>query len=192
MPRCPHCYYGLVLLSHRRKYKCAKCGKIFFQKSIEDREFQRWNQLEREQGRSHLFQELHQTAAVRQEQKALRAFRFIFTDTIKRERVLPEERRERQLERKRQWRESHHEKVLAMNRAWLSKNKDKRIAYLKQWRKTKPNVSRLKQRLAYWRQQQLKLAQQEMLFDAQTPYFDDPEDSFSTFGLSELLSRSQN
>lgn len=39
MVRCPNCNYILVLLERRRKYKCAKCGRLFAQKDIEDKDF---------------------------------------------------------------------------------------------------------------------------------------------------------
>jgi len=48
MPRCPNCSYILVLIERRRKYKCAKCGKLFPQKEIEEKEFQKWNERQRE------------------------------------------------------------------------------------------------------------------------------------------------
>ncbi|HLC37357.1 MAG TPA: hypothetical protein VJJ53_01085 [Candidatus Nanoarchaeia archaeon] len=43
MPRCPNCSYMLVLLEKRRKYKCAKCSKLFFQKEIDNRHFREQN-----------------------------------------------------------------------------------------------------------------------------------------------------
>ena len=47
MPRCPNCQFILVFLEHRLKYKCAKCGKLFLQKQIEDIEFRKWNEEQR-------------------------------------------------------------------------------------------------------------------------------------------------
>ena len=48
MPRCLKCNYKLVLLEDRRKYKCAKCGKLFPQKEIDDKEFRELNKGEKE------------------------------------------------------------------------------------------------------------------------------------------------
>ena len=48
MPRCPNCFYELVLLEHKRKYKCAKCGRLFPQKEIDDKEFREWNKKEKD------------------------------------------------------------------------------------------------------------------------------------------------
>ncbi len=41
-------YPKLVLLSNRRKYKCAKCSRLFFQKEIEAKEFRTWNHKQKE------------------------------------------------------------------------------------------------------------------------------------------------
>lgn len=47
MPRCPNCFYELVLLGKRRKYKCAKCGRLFPQREIDDKEFREQNKKRR-------------------------------------------------------------------------------------------------------------------------------------------------
>ncbi len=39
MSRCPNCNYTLVLLEHRRKYKCPKCSGLYTQREIETKEF---------------------------------------------------------------------------------------------------------------------------------------------------------
>tara|TARA_Y100000034_G_scaffold136916_1_gene217088 strand:+ start:15217 stop:15411 length:195 start_codon:yes stop_codon:yes gene_type:complete len=47
MAHCPNCNYTLALLEHRRKYKCAKCGKLFSQIDIDNKEFVEWNKERR-------------------------------------------------------------------------------------------------------------------------------------------------
>lgn len=47
MPRCPNCFYELVLLEKRRKYKCAKCSKLFPQKEIDANEFKGFSKREK-------------------------------------------------------------------------------------------------------------------------------------------------
>ena len=47
MQRCPNCSYALVLLERRGKYKCAKCGKLYPQKQIDDKEFREYNKREK-------------------------------------------------------------------------------------------------------------------------------------------------
>jgi len=57
MTVCPRCSYSLVLLKNRRRYKCAKCGGLYLQKPIEDREFRRWNEKQREFTRDDTYRE---------------------------------------------------------------------------------------------------------------------------------------
>jgi len=61
MPRCPNCFYELVLLEKRRKYKCAKCGKLFPQKEIDDKEFRERNKKRREQAKKEARREYHRS-----------------------------------------------------------------------------------------------------------------------------------
>lgn len=56
MPRCPNCSYVLVLLSHRRRYKCAKCSSLFSEKFIDDRNFRNFNKRQREEDKLSLKQ----------------------------------------------------------------------------------------------------------------------------------------
>ena len=51
MPKCANCFYELVLLEHRQKYKCAKCGRLFPQKEIDTNEFVEWNKQRRAEER---------------------------------------------------------------------------------------------------------------------------------------------
>lgn len=46
MPSCPNCFYELVLREKSRKYKCAKCGRLYPQQEIETKEFVEWNKRE--------------------------------------------------------------------------------------------------------------------------------------------------
>jgi len=49
MSRCPNCSYGLVLLEKRRKYKCAKCSKLYPKLSIDNKDFREMNKIARVQ-----------------------------------------------------------------------------------------------------------------------------------------------
>ncbi len=44
---CPKCFYELVLLDKRAKYKCAKCSNLYLQKFIENKSFRIWNERQR-------------------------------------------------------------------------------------------------------------------------------------------------
>ncbi|MFH1592717.1 MAG: hypothetical protein ABIB47_05110 [Candidatus Woesearchaeota archaeon] len=47
-PKCPNCYFALVLLEKRLKYRCSKCSKLFPQKQVEAISFRIWNKKQRE------------------------------------------------------------------------------------------------------------------------------------------------
>ena len=57
MPKCPNCDYLLVLLEHRRKYKCAKCGRLFLQQKVDSKEFREWNKKRREKAKKKALEE---------------------------------------------------------------------------------------------------------------------------------------
>ena len=57
LPRCPNCNYELVLLEKRRKYKCAKCSKLFPQREIKDAEFREWNKKRRKEEKEKITKE---------------------------------------------------------------------------------------------------------------------------------------
>ena len=46
------CIDNLVLLSHKLKYKCGSCSKIYSWKEIELNTFRAWNQKQRELDRA--------------------------------------------------------------------------------------------------------------------------------------------
>jgi len=71
MIRCPNCFYELALLEKRRKYKCAKCGKLFPQKEIENKEFREWNKKRRKEERDKVNKELELRKQKRKRSKPL-------------------------------------------------------------------------------------------------------------------------
>jgi len=162
MPRCPNCSYELVLLPNRRKFKCAKCGKLFYQKPIEDQEFNIWNQKQRETDQHNL--------KIEQKQKK---------EKLK---LTEEEKRQRKAESQERYRLKNIEKIKAYNRT-RDRRQDQKARYHRELDRL-----RLEGKLKYWRQTQAKLAQQELQFNCCEPNPYGLEDSFSTFGLSELLS----
>ena len=108
MPRCPNCNYSLVLLEHRRKYKCAKCGKLFPQKEIEDKEFREFNKKRREESKKES----------KKEYKKLYA----------------QENRERISAWMREYYEKNKEKIKEQQRKWVAKNPEKIKEYQRKYR----------------------------------------------------------
>src|SRR3989344_3752585 len=83
--RCENCGYVLVLLDSTRKFKCAKCGKLFPQKIVEDEHFKRWNKKQRENERYNQKvedqlkkQEKEKNKEVKQQNSLKRSLRFLF------------------------------------------------------------------------------------------------------------------
>lgn len=69
MPRCPNCNYALVLLEHRRKYKCAKCSGLFSQREIDDKEFREQNKKRREEAKKEAKREYKKQYALENQDK---------------------------------------------------------------------------------------------------------------------------
>ncbi|MBU3913694.1 MAG: hypothetical protein KKB21_04840 [Nanoarchaeota archaeon] len=154
MPRCPNCNYSLVLLSHRRKYKCAKCGKLFWQKEVEVKEFQEFNKRERKQDKETI-------NGKPQKQVKLTEF----------------ERKQKSQESAKRWRENNKEKIILNQDEHYQKNRDRIITQKREYRKGLSGQQRKEQnekrkarrwqnieetrlitRINYWRLQQKALA----------------------------------
>ena len=181
MPRCPNCSYKLVFLEKRLRYKCAKCSRVFLQKFIENKDFQRYNKHRRELDKHNLNLEIKQR---------------------KRPKLTSEERKLRTKESAKKWRqdnlekcreysrknyEENKDKILAQKKIYRQRTKEKQYKWRKQYRDKIIDRTRLLGRIHYWRRQQSELTQQELKINGYKPYANGLDDSFSTFGLSELL-----
>ena len=165
MPRCPNCSYNLVFLEKRLRYKCAKCGRGFLQKLVENRDFRLWNRQLRGFGMGELMSEICLMEEEKQKKRELRklnstsrALKILFAGQGRRASASSEERRLREAEYNRKWRESNPEKVKILRRRYFEKYRGQRYSYLKAWRKANPAKSRLKERLSHWRTRQAKMA----------------------------------
>jgi len=156
MPQYPNCSYKLVLLEKRLRYKCAKCSRLFLQKYIENKDFQRWNIFQRELDKNNLELEQKQIKDLIEERRIFRGLKLLFKE--KRIKLKPEERKQRKAETDRIWRGNNIERLRLNWKLWLAKNKDKKLAYLRLWRNNDQQKARLKQRLGYWRLQQARLS----------------------------------
>lgn len=169
MARCTKCSYLLVLLPKRNKYKCSKCGSLFSQKGIDNKEFREWNKRQRIQDLENIKPERKPRIKLSEEERKRRA-----KESAKRwrennkEKLLAKQREnywknhEKELERCRIYRENNKEKKALTNKKWLEKNKE----HYKQWLKTYLEKNRgkdlLKKRLSYWRAKQKALALREL------------------------------
>lgn len=121
MPRCPNCNYELVLLSHRRKYKCAKCGRLFPQKEIEIKEFQEYNKRQRQEEKDRIEQELRQN----KEQKPKISKEERLTRSREAQKKFREENREEYNAKKKEYWASNHKHLLIKRRENYQKKKAK-------------------------------------------------------------------
>ena len=165
MPHCPTCSYSLVFLEKRLRYKCAKCGRAFLRKFVENRDFRLWNrqlrsfemrELMSEIGR--IEEEKQKMAELRELKRTSQALRVLFVGQGRKISASSEERRVREVEYNRKWRENNPEKVKILRKRYLEKHREQRYSYLKAWRKANPSKSRLKERLSHWRTRQAKIA----------------------------------
>jgi transcription initiation factor TFIIIB Brf1 subunit/transcription initiation factor TFIIB len=153
MPNCPNCDYLLVLLEKRRKYKCAKCGKLFVQREIDLKEFQEWNKRQRQEEMKKIHPKLH----------SLRAYQG--------------KNPERMKEYQRRYREKNKEKISQQKAKYYEANRSMLVEKSKEWRKglngqekkeqnekrqvrrrANTEGTRLQSRINYWRQRQKTFA----------------------------------
>ena len=89
------CSFKLVLLPYRPRYKCAKCGRLFSQKEIENKSFRQWNEKERELDIHNLKLEHSQRNAIVDERKSLIGFRLLFNEKKRKIKLSEEEKKRR-------------------------------------------------------------------------------------------------
>lgn len=134
MPRCPNCNYSLVLLEHRRKYKCAKCGKLFPKKEIDVKEFQNWNKKLRKEDEENIGQELKREKPklskeerLARSKKAQRKYREQNrTEYNKKKRDYWAKNKKHLLEKRRQNYKKKKAKILAQQKFWGENHKIER------------------------------------------------------------------
>ena len=139
MPRCPNCSYILALLEKRRLYKCASCGKLFFQKGIEFKEFREQNKKQKELDK----QELERQLKLRR--KLLKAPNKKPDPSIKQKRL--QEYREA-------YYESHKAQILAYKQIWRKNAKERNNTTRKRYRVLNREQVMAWSRINYWRQAQ--------------------------------------
>lgn len=135
MTSCPNCNYELVLLEHHRKYKCAKCGKLFSQREIEIVDFHDFNKRERKKDKE-----------------------MIFGKPFKQPKLTEFEKRDRANNSFMKHYEINKIKILGQQRRYRLKSGQARNERLKVLYAKDIDDSRLKSRLKYWRAKQKVLA----------------------------------
>lgn len=133
---CPKCSYSLVLLEHRSKYKCSKCGRLFPQRGIDNDEFRKYNERQRELDKEALKQKIGKL------------------------KLSEEERGQRRIESQQKYKNKNIEKVRAYDRKrW---HEGTRKEYSKQLYQRNLARSRIQKRILYYRIRQKELAIQKL------------------------------
>ena len=116
MAVCPNCSFVLVVLPKRRRYKCAKCSRLYPERFVDNREFRRYNQIQRgstiEETESY-FEEIW------------KAFKLL-TQTV-REKPKPRKKlsEEERKQRAREYRKKNRARILLLKKKYREKHKDK-------------------------------------------------------------------
>ena len=138
IPHCPTCSYNLVFLEKRLRYECAKCGRAFLRKFVENRDFRLWNRQLRSFEMQELMFEISRMEEEKQKKRELRelnrisqGLRFLFAGQGRRPSASYEERRVKEVEYNRKWRENNPEKVKILRKRYLEKHREQRYSYLK-------------------------------------------------------------
>ncbi|MFH1209305.1 MAG: hypothetical protein V1663_00750 [archaeon] len=143
MPRCPNCQYILVLLEHRRKYKCAKCSRLYLQKEIDNNDFREWNKQQRKQDK---------------ETPRPRKLKLTKEEKNKRKKDYYLSHQKKLLEFSREHYEKNKDKILARKKVYRQETRQQYYEWRKKYRETNRERTRLLTRIQFWRQEQKKLA----------------------------------
>lgn len=167
MPICPNCYYKLVFLQKRLKYKCAKCGKIFLQKFIENRDFQRWNKFQRQMDKNQFvenfkkqwlkYKKQFQKPKLSSEEKKLKVREYSKKWQIK--------NKNKCRKACRRYYEKNREKILDCKKLYNKTARDKIKSTKRDYRLKNIERTRLLARIGRWRVEQGKLVQQKLKED---------------------------
>lgn len=154
MPRCPNCNYLLVLLEHRRKYKCAKCGKLFPQKEIDNAEFREWNKKRRQEDKEKIEKELQEIIKL---SKPKLTKEEIQEKRIALQRIWREKNREAYNQYKREYWARNRKRLLEKRRENYQKRKDEILEKQRLYRQKNKEKNRLK----HLRNTQKKIAERK-------------------------------
>lgn len=204
MPNCPNCSYKLVLLSSRSKYKCALCSKLYPEREIEAKEFQKLNKRLRINDIENYEKEKKEyQARIGEIKKDLRLLFNGFSKVNKREKkVYYEQNKERIRQLNKEWRLRNREYDLNRKQEYRIKNKEiikvkdklrllnnPESVRLRQnkWRRDNRAIMRTYGMIQHYRTKQKALALQYLSNDTYSPPSDNPFYSVPTLPLSYLL-----
>ena len=167
MARCIKCGFSLVLLSNRRKYKCAKCSRLFNQKEIDNKEFQNWNKNQRELDNHNLNLKI----------------------TQKRQELSPDERKLRARESAKKWRLKNKDKIQEYKQNYRKRNKEKYNLEMQKYRNKHKEQTKFDNSLANLRRKQKMITLQFFENSKYNSLTTKSQKVLPTFLHSELLKK---
>ena len=179
MPTCPKCFYQLVFLERRGKYKCSKCGKLFYQKEIETKEFVEWNKRERKKEKEAFYgkpQKQKELSEYEKKQRMRLASKKWYYNNLEKVGTYYKKNRERIIQQKRKYRKS-----LSGQRKILD-NEKRKARRCENMEDTRANA-----RIEYWKRRQKELALKKLEFTMERACTIEIQRSLPTYALSELL-----
>jgi len=141
MPRCSNCSYILVLLEKRRKYKCAKCGRLYFKKEVESKEFRQQNKYQKGEDKEDFDRQL------KLRRKTLKP----------RKKIDPKVKQKKLREYRTSYYQKNRAKILVYKKEWRKRAKEKNNKTRKVYRRKHNGLIRVWSRIHYWRQMQKQL-----------------------------------
>lgn len=168
MSTCTNCSYNLVFLSHRQKYKCAKCSRLFKQKDLENREFRRWNERQRILDRENFKLQRKLRTTLNPEERKQRA-----RLATKKWGV---DHRELCRTHSQEYYEKHRDLILVKRKLYRQQTKDQERVWRKAYRQRQINRTQQLARIHWWRYKQKSLALHYLennTYEAYTPILQD-------------------
>ena len=160
MPRCPNCGYILVLLEKRRRYKCAKCGRVYLKKEIENKKFREWNKKQRRNDIEDFEKEIEKEKRRKYKAKIMRPFKRLEKSKYK---PSPEERRAIRLAQKREYNRKNKAKL----KKWYTDltNRKKLLVAQQKYRQLNKERVQMNKRLCYWRMKQCEMVEEVLMIN---------------------------
>ncbi len=156
-PTCPKCYYPLVFLESRLRFKCPKCGKLFLKKEIETKEFVEWNKKQRKADKETINGKPQKQTKLTEFQKKQRASAY-FKKWYEKNKDKRDEyymnNRDNIIQQKREYRKALSEQQKKQQ------NKKRNVLRMKNLESTRVNL-----RIDYWKRRQKQLALQKLEFE---------------------------
>jgi len=166
MPSCPNCNYKLVLLP-KRKYKCAKCSKLFLQKSTEDKDFQNWNKNQRRLDEHNLNLENNLSKSLKpkltEEDKKKYRLEYYSKNKEKFKKYTKNyfnKNKEKSRIRCKKYYETNKDKIIANKKSYYKKAKDKINATKKLYKLNNLERFKMLARIRMWRNKQKEITLQ--------------------------------